>query len=99
MDEDALLQQALAMSMTADEPPASDGADGGANGSAPHAEQVRRKRLCASSAGCTSCVICIGTGRGGQCCYPTSHVSQCRACWRRHGHWLYTLNQAGNMNP
>ncbi len=41
MDEDALLQQALAMSMTADEPtPADDGADGGANGSAPHMEQV-----------------------------------------------------------
>lgn len=43
MDEDTLLQQALAMSMTADEPaPATDGADGGANGSAPHTEQVRR---------------------------------------------------------
>ena len=43
MDEDALLQQALAMSMTPDEPPADEGgADGGANGSVPHTEQVCR---------------------------------------------------------
>ena len=42
MDEDALLQQALAMSMAVDEPTANDSANGGANGSVPHTELVRR---------------------------------------------------------
>ena len=45
MDEDALLQQALAMSMATEEPPADGGADGGANGSIPHTEQVRCLQL------------------------------------------------------
>jgi hypothetical protein len=40
MDEDALLQQALAMSMAVDEAPA-NGGGAGANGSAAHADEVR----------------------------------------------------------
>ena len=63
MDEDALLQQALAMSMTADEPaPAADSADGGANGSAPHMEQVRRCLVCSLT---TRCPYPVGTGQAG----------------------------------
>ena len=42
MDEDALLQQALAMSMAVDDAPTNGGGGGaGANGSAPYADEVR----------------------------------------------------------